>query len=507
MSFGKSCFLFACLAFAACYRNAASRQESLEGVRFGAKADVVRGQIDLLRIRFTAKNESRHTRQIMFGNCGVRSAVEIAPPDRSRGRIWNFEKWQRSSPAAYASPLGLQDVCITSLTVILLEPGASTQVDQLSLPLQVIMSDSITPGRYQVRGKPGVLNYRGAMLNAGIVDLSAVTPIRTMLPTAISKSARGMLMGQVVDSITGLEVSRDNVEIVTSGVRTPNSYRGSFSAKAFPQVPLRGGDSVYVRRIGYFPVKLAVKLSPDSIYQTLILMRPDTIKIIATPASSGASSMSTLDRVPPIYIIDGQRVSPDASITDTSVLASWHPKISPDSIYEMNSLMADEAVVKYGEEARGGVQILTTWDYARRNGLIPPPMGPGDFTTGRLFRLRGGATIRILNVSVFVVRQSPRETTPPPVPPEVILTVVGGNSMSVHISTETAASATDKLKAESIEVLEFLAETVARANAERATIIICRNVPCAEQRGGVEETLTFVRKGAKWEFEPPPETW
>jgi hypothetical protein len=273
-------FLLACAELASCYQNAASDRESLEGVRFSAKADVLRGQIDMLQVRFTAKNESRHSRQILFANCGVRSALEIESTDRIRGRIWNFQKWQRSSASAYASPLGIQSVCITSMTAVLLEPGASTQVDQLSLPLQLIVSDSITPGRYRVRGKPAVLNYRGAMLNAGIVDLSAVTPIRTMLPTAISKSARGMLMGQVVDSITGLEVSRDNVEIVTSGVRTPNSYRGSFSAKAFPQVPLRGGDSVLVRSIGYFPVRLAVRLSPDSIYQTLILMQPDTTKII-----------------------------------------------------------------------------------------------------------------------------------------------------------------------------------------------------------------------------------
>jgi hypothetical protein len=289
----KLLFLLACAELASCYRNAASDRESLEGVRFSAKADVLRGQIDKLQVRFTAKNESRHSRQILFANCGGRPALEIAPTDRSRGRIWSFQRWQRSSASAYASPLGIQSVCITSMTAVLLEPGASTQVDQLSLPLQLIVSDSITPGRYQVRGKPAVLNYRGAMLNAGTVDLSAVTPIRTMLPTAISKSARGILVGQVVDSITGLEVSRDNVEIVKGGFRAPyacssgaNSGHGcgSFSAKAFPRVPPLGGDSVIVRSIGYFPVRIAVRLSPDSIYQTLILMQPDTTRIIATPA-------------------------------------------------------------------------------------------------------------------------------------------------------------------------------------------------------------------------------
>jgi hypothetical protein len=216
--------------------------------------------------------------------------------------------------------------------------------------------------------------------------------------------------------------------------------------------------------------------------------------------------MSEHDRVPPIYIIDGERVYPDASITDASELASWHPKIPPDFFYEVNSLTSEEGVVKYGTDALGGVGIFTTWEYARRNGLIPPPMGPDDFATGRLVQLGSGVTIRILNVTVVLVQQSPREMTPPPVPPEVTLTVAGGNSMSVHISTSTAASATDKLKAESVEVLEHLAELVTRSKIERATIIICRNVPCAEQRGGVDEMFTFVRKGATWEFEPLPET-
>jgi hypothetical protein len=293
VSVKKLLFLLACTALASCYRNAASDQENLEGVRFSAKADVLRSQIDMLQVRFTAKNESRRSRQIMLGNCGVRSALEIAPTDRRRGRVWNFQKWQRSSPSAYASPFGIQDVCITSITAILLEPGASTQVDQLSLPLQLIVSDSITPSRYHVRGKPGVLNYRGAMLKAGTVDLSEVTPIRTMLPTAISKSARGMLMGQAVDSITGLDLTGTNVEIVKGGFRAPDAYpsprsdsvhgRGSFSSRTFPRVPLRGGDSVFVRRIGYVAVRLAARLSPDSIYQTLILMQKDTSRIIVFP--------------------------------------------------------------------------------------------------------------------------------------------------------------------------------------------------------------------------------
>lgn len=47
-----------------------------------------------------------------------------------------------------------------------------------------------------------------------------------------------------------------------------------------PRIPFLGGDSVIVRRVGYVPVKLAVKLSTDSVYETLIVMQRDATKII-----------------------------------------------------------------------------------------------------------------------------------------------------------------------------------------------------------------------------------
>jgi hypothetical protein len=209
----------------------------------------------------------------------------------------------------------------------------------------------------------------------------------------------------------------------------------------------------------------------------------------------------------PIYIIDGKRVDPDASEMNAVQDGSWYPHLVHEDVYEFQWLEPEDAVARFGEEARGGARIFTMWDYARRNGLVPPPMGPDDFDIGRLLELPSGATVRILRVGMSVMRKPTVRDAPPSKPAGLTVRVNGGSSMSIHISTRTAASQTEDLKAESIEVLQFLAEHAEFSKVRRATVIVCRNVPCAESRGGIEESFTFVRNESGWDYEQPIPAW
>lgn len=173
-----------------------------------------------------------------------------------------------------------------------------------------------------------------------------------LAPAATAAQPGAEVSGTVVDARTGLPVAG---AAVSAGARRT----GTDDAGSFRLCRLSAGETeVRAEAHRHHPASASVILAPGRSAAVTLGLEPDTtgpMRIVLDRSYAPRPSP------PPMYILDGERVFVMMTGCETPVPGIRVINDFPeDDITEIQVFRDDEAVARYGPEAREGVVIITT---------------------------------------------------------------------------------------------------------------------------------------------------
>lgn len=174
-----------------------------------------------------------------------------------------------------------------------------------------------------------------------------------LAPAAALAQPNAEVSGTVVDARTGVPVA--GAAVSAGGRRTGTDDDGGFRLCGLPA----GETTVRAEAHRHHPAAASVILAPGGGAAVTLGLEPDT----ARPTSIILDRRPYAPRPspPPMYILDGERVFFMMTGCETPVPGiRVIEEIPADDITEIQVFRDDEAVARYGPEARRGVVIITT---------------------------------------------------------------------------------------------------------------------------------------------------
>lgn len=266
---------------AACF-HPRLRESELSGVQFGGTSRISGAANDSITFYLYAYNRSGRAVPIAFTQtCAPGNRIVAYHEPRGGNVAWDDSVWSSRGGPAVLSPLRLEMNCVgLGMLVGSLGPGQSTTSDIRSVPIRVILGDSLPAGTYRFYMNSTMVGAaRDKLYPVGEQNLTAPPILRTSAALNPMAKMKGLVRGQVIDSLSE-EVVRyaffDFARVGPDGQLRAIAENGSphfFSDSVHASIPRDGADGFIVTAKGYFPVAVRIPLRTQGAYHAGVVLQ------------------------------------------------------------------------------------------------------------------------------------------------------------------------------------------------------------------------------------------